>query len=83
MRAMAHIFGDGCHSREKDGGYGGPMKREKSAPAANVPLVLIQDWDDGDEVLDNDIAALKELLAQRDAQATEFRRVKDRLLGRR
>jgi hypothetical protein len=41
-----------------------------------------QDWDDGDEVLETDIAALKDLFAQRDAQAAQFHRLKDRLLGR-
>lgn len=41
---------------------------------------LAQDCDDGGEVLD--IAAFKSVLAQRDAHATQFRRLKDRLLGR-
>ena len=54
----------------------------KSVHAIPLQLRLVQDWDDGDEVLDTDIAAFKSVLAQRDAHATQFRRLKDRLLGR-
>ena len=62
-----------------------PMNRE-ARPAESAaqpgPRTGAQDWADEDEVLETDIAALKDLFAQRDAQAAQFRRLKDRLLGR-
>jgi hypothetical protein len=58
------------------------MKDHATASPLPAPRIPIQDWDDGDEVLDTDIAALKDVLAQREAQAAEFHRFKDRLLGR-
>ena len=60
------------------------MNRE-TRPAASAPPAargVTQDWDDGDDVLETDIAALKDLFAQRDAQAAQFHLLKDRLLGR-
>jgi hypothetical protein len=61
------------------------MNREtrpvESAPPP-APRGGTLDRDDGDEVLETDIAALKDLFALRDAQATQFHRLKDRLLGR-
>jgi hypothetical protein len=57
------------------------MNRE-TASSPPVPRTGTEDWDDGDEVLETDIAALKDLFAQRDAQAAQFHRLKDRLLGR-
>jgi hypothetical protein len=58
------------------------MKDHATASLLLGPRNPIQDWDDGDEILDTDIAALKDMLAQREAHAAEFHRLKDRLLGR-
>lgn len=54
----------------------------KSIHATPLQLHLVHDWDDGDEVLETNIAAFKSVVAQRDAHATQFRSLKDRLLGR-